>query len=332
MTGAMEVDARIPFARAQGMRFSGHETFAVRYTWIPKAYRYLWQQDVSSFKNEEDVMIELGLGKNMVRSLRFWLDAFGLVTGAEDGLVLTEFAHRVLGVRGLDPFLEDPRTLWLLHARLSMRSNDALCAWDVLVNRWNKSEFTKSEAVRAFRRESERYAPKPHSEVTLGQHFDAFIHTYVPSHGGAGPEETLDCPLAELRFIEAYGEKRSGEAGRRETVYRFNRELKPEVSDALFEYVVDQAFAVHKQSEGSRTFRELLYGPYGPGQVFRLPEDDLRVRLERLVDSLPHVYTLQMSAVQIVLHRFKPIAEESPDERRAFADRVLGAVYSEVAR
>ncbi|MBI4817745.1 MAG: DUF4007 family protein [Deltaproteobacteria bacterium] len=331
MTPTAPPDDRAPFGSATNMRFSGHETFAVRYTWIPKAFRYL-SHESSSFKDEENVMVELGLGKNMVRSLRFWLEAFGLAKPSDEGLTLTEFSRAILSPGGLDPFLEDPKTLWLLHAQLSMRSQDAICAWDVLVNRWNKGEFSKSEAVRAFRRESERYASKPHSDVTLSQHFDVFIHTYVPTHSrSVGLEETLDCPLKELLLVEPHGERRNGADGRRETVYRFNRDPKPEISAPLFEYVIDQAFAVHKQTESSRTLRELLYGPYGPGQVLRLPEDDLRVRIEDLAESQPRRYKLQMSAVQMVLHRSKPVADESPEERSEIEDRLLGAVYSQVS-
>jgi hypothetical protein len=328
---AAEMDTRTPFTRATHMRFSGHETFALRYTWIPKAYRYLMQEDSSRFQDEEHVMIELGLGKNMVRALRFWLEAFGLVTPSDDGLQLTPFASRILAVDGLDPFLEDPRTLWLLHTRLSIRPADALCAWDVLVNRWNKGEFSKSDAMKAFRRESDHFASRPHSEVTLGQHFDAFVHTYVPSNsGGTGTEETLDCPLAELCFIEPLGERRAGSDGKRETVYRFNRDAKPEINPALFEYAVDQSFSAHKRAEGSRTFRELLYGPYGPGQVFRFPEDDLRARLEQLGES-GKLYHLQMSAVQMVLHRNRPVADESLEERRELEERLLHNVYSQAS-
>lgn len=333
MTAATELDLRTPFARADRMRFSGHETFAVRYTWLPKAYRYLLQDGSLCFQDEEHVMIELGLGKNMVRALRFWMETFGLAFLTDNGLQLTPFARRILDLDGLDPFLEDTRTLWLLHTKISVRPTDALCAWDVLVNRWNKGEFTKSEAVKAFRRESEYFAPKPHSDVTLNQHFDAFIHTYMPSHAVNGsPEETLDCPLAELGLIETAGERRSGADGRRETVYRFNRDSKPEISSALFEYVVDQAFSAHKRAESSRTFRELLYGPYGPGQVLRLPEDELRSRLEQLIDSQPRTYSLQMSAVQMVLRRNKPVADESADERLAFEERLLNDVYPQVSR
>ena len=61
----------------RSFRFSGHETFAFRHAWLPKAYRLL-KQDPSAFSHEDNAMIELGLGKNMVRALRFWVEAAGV--------------------------------------------------------------------------------------------------------------------------------------------------------------------------------------------------------------------------------------------------------------
>ncbi len=59
-------------------RFSGHETFPCRYAWLPKAVRGL-REDPALFSNEDDAMVRLGVGKNMVRAIRFWADAAGVI-------------------------------------------------------------------------------------------------------------------------------------------------------------------------------------------------------------------------------------------------------------
>ena len=115
-------------SNSRSFRFSGHETFAFRYAWLPKAYRLL-QQDQSAFSHEDNAMIELGLGKNMVRSLRFWVEATGLAQPATGrGIELTDFARAVFDPQGFDPYLEDSRTLWAAplesigaHGRRSVR-------------------------------------------------------------------------------------------------------------------------------------------------------------------------------------------------------------------
>ena len=55
-------------------RYSGHETFPCRYTWLPKAVRGLTTNG-QLFSDEDAAMVALGVGKNMVRSIRFWADA-----------------------------------------------------------------------------------------------------------------------------------------------------------------------------------------------------------------------------------------------------------------
>ncbi len=52
-------------------RFTGHETFPCRYTWIPKAFTAL-EADPKTFADDEYAMVSLGVGKNMVRAIRFW--------------------------------------------------------------------------------------------------------------------------------------------------------------------------------------------------------------------------------------------------------------------
>lgn len=261
------------------MRFSGHESFALRSAWLPKAFELL-DANPQALADEERAMIALGLGKNMVRSLRFWVEVFGIAQPGERGtLNLTSFARTVFGPNGLDPYLEDRRTLWLLHWNISVRPHDAVFAWDFLLNRWPRNEFTKAEVVDAFARESARHSLR-HSRVTLEQHFDVFLRTYVASRSGRDySEDSLDSPLVELGLIEQVGDRRAG-SGRREALYAFRREIRDDVTRALFEYGLERLWEANRAVEATLTFREIATAPMGPGQVFRLPEDDVRRRLE----------------------------------------------------
>lgn len=285
-------------------RFSGHESFACRYAWLPKAYRAI-RRDSAIFGDETRAMVELGLGKNMVRSLRFWVEAAGIASTDPDqarSLKATEFADALLGENGADPFLEDRRTLWLIHWQLCSRSDGALFAWDFLFSRWPYPELTRTEALAAFRRESERLGHE-HSQVTLAQHLDVFLHTYLSARAGkTALEDSLDGPLVELDLLQSVGERKV-EGGRFETVYAFRREPKPEISKTLFDYCVDDFWRRFHPGEASLTLRDIAMAPGSPGQVFKLPEDDVRARLEARsrVYSAPYLY--QPSAVQGLLFR-----------------------------
>src|SRR2546422_2751919 len=43
-------------------RFSGHDTFPCRYTWLPKAVQHL-RRNNDLFADEDDAMVQLGVGK-----------------------------------------------------------------------------------------------------------------------------------------------------------------------------------------------------------------------------------------------------------------------------
>ena len=100
--------------------FAGHETFPFRYTWLRKAFEAV-QEDPEVF-GRDDAMVLLGVGKNMVRSMRHWALVSGIIeedpeVSQNRGRVLrpTELATRLLADDGWDPYLEDPATVWLLH-------------------------------------------------------------------------------------------------------------------------------------------------------------------------------------------------------------------------
>src|ERR1700759_2164259 len=97
-------------------RFSGHESFPARYTWLPKAYKAILQNP-EIFADDNNAMVKLGVGKNMVKSIRFWVQAFSVAQPSQNGpgLSVTDFGHQLFGEQGYDPFLEDIQTLWLLH-------------------------------------------------------------------------------------------------------------------------------------------------------------------------------------------------------------------------
>ena len=289
------------------LRFSGHETFAFRYAWLPKAFRAL-KRNAAAFADEDGAMVELGLGKNMVRSLRFWVEATGVArVGHGRGMELTDFAEAIFGKDGFDPYLEDVRTLWLLHWNLSSRSETALFAWRFLLNQWPYPELTRSEALAAFARESSRLGYS-HSSVTLSQHLDVFLHTYHSARSTSiGVEDSLDGPLVDLSFIQPIGE-RQVEGARWETVYSFRREPKPEITPALFDYCLADFWARFRAGDDTLTLRDVAVGLCAPGQIFKLPEDDVRARLEScaaLKSKRPFSY--QPSAVQGMLSRRKGV-------------------------
>jgi hypothetical protein len=105
--------------------FSGHETFPFRYTWLPKGVVHLLEYP--DLFTKEEALVDLGVGKNMVKSIRHWCIASGVIERVDHkGHVrVTDLGLSLFGEEGWDSFLEDPGTLWLLHWRLVSRPSPA---------------------------------------------------------------------------------------------------------------------------------------------------------------------------------------------------------------
>ena len=99
-------------AKSVKYTFSGHESFSCKSLWLKKGYDFVV---AGNDFNSAEAVIGLGVGKNMVASIRFWLKAFGITENDQ----LTWLGNYLFGEsKGKDKYLEDIATLWLLHFNL----------------------------------------------------------------------------------------------------------------------------------------------------------------------------------------------------------------------
>lgn len=89
--------------------FSGHESFPCKSLWLKKGYDFV--KNGNDF-NSPDAVVHLGVGKNMVAAIRYWLKAFSLIKDNQTTKIADYFFD---SDTGKDPFMEDSGTLWLLH-------------------------------------------------------------------------------------------------------------------------------------------------------------------------------------------------------------------------
>lgn len=259
------------------------------------------------FSDEDAAMVTLGVGKNMVRSIRFWAQSVGVSVPAKKGggQSLTLFAREILGTNGSDPFLEDIRTLWLIHWKLSTNVESPLIAWDYLLNRWHEPELVPSTVSKALHKEATQ-GDAALSPVTVEQHFDTFVHTYVPTRGRKGEiqEDNLDCPLVELELIIKVGNRDIEKpSGKREPIYSFRREEKPDITPELFAYCLNDFWKKRHSTNATLTLREIAHGHGSPGQIFKLPEEDIRARVDELAKHTGGFFSYFESATQQQVRR-----------------------------
>ena len=259
-------------------RFSGHETFACRFAWLPKAVRLI-ARCPDALSDDERAILELGLGKNMVRSLRFWLEAFGIASTRSGTWALLPFGATVFGDNGLDPYIERAETQWLLHWQLSSVVEAPLFAWRHILFRRMRPDFTRSELLSELRQEGERLGYE-HSDTTLLQHADVFLHSYAGSIHAASPEDALDGPLVDLGLLRRLGRRRGG-SDRSEPVFALARIPIAEIGEAVVDYAIASFWTARRAGEPLVTFRDLAHGEASPGATLRLEDDELRDHLER---------------------------------------------------
>jgi hypothetical protein len=180
------------------LTFSGHESFQCRHLWLKKGYDYV--SDGKSF-SDEDAVVKLGVGKNMVGSIRFWMKAFNILS-AEDKL--TVFAHKLLSsTDGYDPFMEDEATVWLLHYQLVKKGFAS--TYSIVFNelRRDKIEFTKENYVAFVKRKSETEKSFPINEKTLLEDFAVMSKMYLRSDAqNKDKEDSFSGLLTELDLVK----------------------------------------------------------------------------------------------------------------------------------
>lgn len=154
--------------------FSGHESFQCKSLWLKKGYDYLL--DGNSF-TDIDAVAKLGVGKNMVSAIRFWLRAFGLTKADE----LNQIATYIFDSdNGRDPFAEDLNTLWLLHFLLV--SSEVASIYNLLFVEYQreKREFSKQELQSFIKRKCAVPEQKNvYNENTVRKDIGVLLKNYV---------------------------------------------------------------------------------------------------------------------------------------------------------
>ena len=256
-------------------KFSGHDTFPFRYAWLTKIVHYLETGNVKKIKEFEknilNIMVDFGVGINMVKSIRHW----SVMTKVCDkNFKLTDFGKLIFSRKNsLDPYLEKSETLWLLHWKLA--SDQYLTTWFYVFNYHQSIIINREQLLNDILSVSKFSKWKGISPNTIKRDLDCFLRTYTVSHKkGEVTEDSLECPLAELGLITSTYSKNE---------FEIQRGPKSTLSDKIFEFALNDYWS--KQKNQIITFEKLMYDYGSPGKVFQLDEKSLDIYLEKLEAS-----------------------------------------------
>ena len=180
--------------------FGRHESFHPRYGWLKKAYDLVAEQ--SDVFRADNATVRFGVGKNMVRAIRFWSLAFKVTADKSRGtLKTTRWGDNIFdNDNGIDPYLERPETFWILHWLL-FAPPCIVPTWWIIINQIQGAVISGGDlldTVQNIVKNNPKWkAPSP---VSVKRDVDVFFHTYTSKRDKLTVEEYIDCPFRNLRL------------------------------------------------------------------------------------------------------------------------------------
>ena len=177
------------------IKLQGHEKFALREGWINKALKLLPNNtDAFTRKDATDLF---GIGSNMVKSLRYWMRAFGLTNAAG-----TELSPVGILIAQYDPYMEKSFSLWIMHSFIVKNLEDAT-TWYMFFNRCDADDLDKAEIEKILLREVRKYAEgTSFSEKSLSNDIDVLLSMYSRSKEKVDPEDKSVSPFSQLALLK----------------------------------------------------------------------------------------------------------------------------------
>lgn len=263
-------------------QFSGHETFPLRYGWLKKAFDRVAETEEESENRVacwgEDAIARFGVGKNMVASMRHWAKAARIIEEPGINSVRpTSLGRLLFGSRKIDPYLdpymEHPATLWLVHWQLAARKEKTTWFW--AFSHYPAVAFERDGLIKKLERFVRDRNWSRVANMTIKNDVACFVRTYAarqPS-GRAGHDDALESPLTELGLIKAVGKRDE---------FRFVRGPKSTLGDGVFTYALVDFWSRYAPSAATLSFEVIAHAPGGPGRVFQFDENDVADRLAKL--------------------------------------------------
>ncbi|WP_170394279.1 DUF4007 family protein [Ruegeria arenilitoris] len=253
-------------------QFSGHDSFSLRHGWLEKAYEAVSENGLNRPKifNEEDNIAQFGVGRNMVTAIRFWSHSTGVLNTVGKEVTTTRLGDFLLGQQGVDPYLENPASLWLLHWQIASEVKHTLAFW--LFNHFNEQNFDRDLLTRRLKQFAQKAGWDCPAPKTLTTDISVLLSNYaVGARKSRVSDDSLGSPLSELGLI------RETEKGR----YSLNFSQKQSLSDSVFGYSVCE-FWDKAGLQNTLSLHSLLLDPGSPGRAFMLTETELAQRLENI--------------------------------------------------
>lgn len=281
------------------MRFRAHETFAIRKGWLHKGMKNIVSSPTVFIDKEVNPMEKLGLGTNMVKALRYWLQVSGLTYENQKTRMqfLTRFGKLVWEN---DKYIEEDGTLYLIHYFLS--SNKEMgTSWYYFFNCYNATEFTKESYLESMKlflyvQEKENGGKEiKFSERALLEDLDCILRTYLPSQTKYSPESNMDSPFLDLQLLKVMDSK--------EKVFAKNSPLSLVINPLIILAVIVNEKEKLEEKDGTKVsdikISTLESAPNNIGRIFNLNNLTVAMYLDKL-QNMGYIKVIRTAGLDIV--------------------------------
>ncbi|TAE66838.1 MAG: DUF4007 family protein [Bacteroidetes bacterium] len=247
------------------LSFSGHQTFTCKQFWLKKGYQFVKNKKKFTDKN---AVVDLGVGKNMVASINFWLKSFAILNN--EGI--TEIADFIFDdEKGKDVYLEDISTIWLLHYLLIKTEKASI--YNLFFNEFLKEKptFTREQLKSWLVKRTESKI----SENSLQKDIEVLLRTYQKPKKARGIEKDFINIFVTLNLLSETDKKIS-----------ININEKKNLAPAIFLYAIldNKDF----ENTNSINIKELRFSRNSVGLIFGLTLDAIYEKIHQIVNLYPN--------------------------------------------
>jgi hypothetical protein len=280
------------------LQFSGHDSFICKQFWLKKGFDFI--QSKGNF-NDESSVVKLGVGKNMVNSISYWLKAFGIVDNENESTELGKFLFDKKD--GIDEYLENLGTIWLLHYSLVKTGKASI--YNLFFNEFRKGkiEFTKEQLFNFIKRKLEGQQQNNFTPNTINTDISVFIRNYLkPNYKGSkiDVEDDFSSLMIDLDLMDTYQSENA--EGKSVEWYKVENKQRIDLpyQVVLFSILDNETYG------NSISFKELLGGYNSPGSIFALTDDGLYQKIEQITGKYKTITYTESAGVREIQFRKKP--------------------------
>lgn len=232
-------------------KLKGHEKFPLREGWMNKGIFAAKENGTHVFLENQGPDV-LGVGTNMVKSIRYWMQACGMLEKDGNKEKLSDMAEIIFEN---DPYFEDVFSLWLLHSNIAKNIEQAT-VWYMFFNRFQADSFSKADLQGKIRQELFNYVGQQVTESSLKDDIDVLLNMYSKGEiRNEDPEDKNVSPLYALGILK----KEDG------TFYKVQPDLR-KLDNTLVLYEISCLF----ETEKSLSIERISAGEKSLGAIYHM--------------------------------------------------------------